>query len=308
MHVFIAGATGVLGRSLIPLLQQGGHSVRALVRSPVDAAALRRQHIEIVPKDLLAPDVDDWLPVVAAGCDAVIHAATAIPRNPAMLGAWDATARLRTEGTRYLLDAALAIGARCYIQQSIALAYPDSGDTWIDETTLLDTSTTRAPICAPVIVMEALVRAIDPARLAWCILRGGVFVGPGTAQDALLEQLRAGRAVVPGDGRNFISPVHVADMAAAVVAALELAPNGAICNIVDTPLRYGSYVDQLADRLGVARPPRDPALPRQPSYRCSNQMARTILGWAPIHAIWPDLATMRHDGTGTADPASQRGI
>src|SRR5947209_11513040 len=95
----------------------------------------------------------------------------------------DATTRLRTEGTRRLLDAALAAGAGRYLQQSIVMAYPDGGDRWLDEGTPLDDSPARAAVCAPVAAMEGMLRDTDPERLGWCILRGGIFVGPGTGQD-----------------------------------------------------------------------------------------------------------------------------
>lgn len=222
-----------------------------------------------------------------AGCDAAIHIATAIPRDFAAPGAWDANTRLRTDGTRRLLDATLAAGVPRYIQQSIVMAYADGGDDWLDENTPFDPSPAHAGTVAPVREMEAMVREAASDKLVWCILRGGQFVGPGTMQDDLVARVRAGQASVAGNGSNFISPIHVGDMATAVVAALEQASAGSICNIVDTPLRNGEYMDGLADRLGVAHPPRDPLLPLPPSYRCTNQAARETLGWRPTHSIWP---------------------
>jgi nucleoside-diphosphate-sugar epimerase len=92
--------------------------------------------------------------------------------------------------------------------------------------------------------------------------------------------------VVRGDGSNYLSAVNVADMASAVVAALERARGGGTFNIVDEPLRYGAYVDALADLVGAARPPRV-ALPLPPSWRCTNRAARVVLGWTPQAGIWP---------------------
>ena len=103
----------------------------------------------------------------------------------------------------------------------------------------------------------------------------------------LIARVRAGRVVVPGDGGNYLSPVHVADMAAAIAAALHAAPAGSTFNVVDEPLRYGDHVDRLADLLGAPRPPRDPARPRPPSFRCTNRAAREALGWEPRYSIWP---------------------
>ena len=281
MTVLVAGATGVLGRALIPLLIADQHRVLAVARnaSTADLPA----EVEAIDVNLLE---DDLLEIVH-GCDAVIHIATAIPSNPSESRGWDITARLRTVGTRRLLDAALACGVPRYLQQSIVMAYRDGGDAWLDERAPLDDSPERATICQPVIEMEAMIRRIDPTRLNWTILRGGSFVGAGTAQISLVEQLRRGDAVVAGDGSNYISPVNVADMASAIAAALELAPACSIFNIVDEPLRYRDYVDALADLAGVARPRRRPHLPPPPSWRCTNKAARTVLGWMPRERIWP---------------------
>ncbi len=287
MKIFIAGATGVLGRALLPLLIQQGSIVRTIARTQEKVHALELAGVEAVQGDLLAQETVRQLPDLMEGCDAVAHIATAIPRDRTAPGAWDVNTRLRTEGTRALLQASLAAGVRRYIQQSIVMAYPDGGDQWLDETTPLDASPDRASVNEPVIAMEDMVWDVAPEQLQWCILRGGNFVGPETMQDDLIEQLRVGRVTVPCDGRNFISLVHVADMATAVMAALESAPAGSVFNIVDEPVRNGEYLDRLAAMLNVPPPPRDPAQPCPRSQRCSNQAARSILGWTPVHGIWP---------------------
>ncbi len=287
MKIFIAGATGVLGRALLPLLIQQGSIVRTIARTQEKVHALELAGVEAVQGDLLAQETVRQLPDLMEGCDAVAHIATAIPRDRTAPGAWDVNTRLRTEGTRALLQASLAAGVRRYIQQSIVMAYPDGGDQWLDETTPLDASPDRASVNEPVIAMEDMVWDVAPEQLQWCILRGGNFVGPETMQDDLIEQLRVGRVTVPCDGRNFISLVHVADMATAVMAALESAPAGSVFNIVDEPVRNGEYLDRLAAMLNVPPTPRDPAQPCPRSQRCSNQAARSILGWTPVHGIWP---------------------
>lgn len=287
MRVFVAGATGVLGRALVPELARWGHAVRALARSP-EKAALLPPGTEVVLGDLLAPELEDKLAPTLAGCDAVLHMATAIPSDFKAPSAWEANTRLRTEGTRRLLAASLAVGAKIYVQQSIVMAYVDGGEEWLDESTPLDTSAERAEVCAPVREMEAQVLAVDPGRMRCIILRGGIFVGPGTFQDTLLARLRQGQEVVAGDGRSWVSLVHVADMARAVPAAMAHATAGAVFNIVDEPIRRGDYMDELARRLGGPPPQRDPALREQPSWRCANRTARQVLGWEPRHGIWPE--------------------
>ena len=287
MRVAIVGATGVLGRALVPLLLEHNYSVRALVRSPSKAREVLPPEIELAEGDLLAPDVDQQLPVFLEDCEAVLHIATAIPRDMSAPHAWDANNRLRTDGTRILLQATLKAGAKQYIQQSIVMAYPDRGDEWITEDTPFDASPERAEVNASVIIMEDLVRTLSAGRLRWCILRGGRFVGPGTFAENTLADLRNGTRVIAGNGQNFISLIHVADMASATVAALEHAPDRSIFNVVDEPLREGEYLDRLADAIGVGRPPRDPARPTPPSWRCRNQAARSILRWSPVHPIIP---------------------
>lgn len=287
MKVFIAGATGVLGRSLIPLLLQQGHTVRALVRSiekgPVEAG------VELSQGDLLSEETKERMPALMSGCQAALHIATAIPRDFGAPGAWDTNTRLRIEGTRSLLDASLAAGVERYIQQSITLVYEDGGDRWLDESTPFDASPPRARTSGPVIAMERMVRAVPLDKMAWCILRGGSFVGRGTAQEKTIQRLHEGEERVPCDGRNYVSMVNVADMAAAIVAALQLAPGGSIFNIVDEPLRQGDYLDRLATLVGAPPAPRDAAAPCPPSLRCSNQAARSVLGWSPKRGIWPEV-------------------
>src|SRR5579885_3611212 len=166
MRVFIVGATGVLGRALIPRLLKQGHTVRALVRSLERAADLADLGVDLRTGDLLDPGLEGRLPAMLAGCEAVVHAATAIPADPSAPHAWETNTRLRTEGTRRLLDAALASGAGRYLQQSIVMAYADGGDRWLSEDWPLDTSPQRAAVSVPVATMEGMVRAVEPGRLA----------------------------------------------------------------------------------------------------------------------------------------------
>ena len=289
MRIFIVGATGVLGRALLPILQQEGHTVRTLVRSEEKAQTLQQRGIEARVGDLLSQGIEPHLLKMLEGCDATFHIATAIPHNMSVPGAWESNTRLRVDGTQRLLQASLAVGVKIYIQQSITMAYPDSGDEWIYENTPLDASPQRAAINAPVIDMEDLVRDIAHEQLQWCILRGGNFVGPGTAQENLLAKIRAGKNVIPCDGSSFLSLIHVADMADAVSKALLHPLGGTIYNIVDEPIRSGDYLNHLAKLVGVAQPEQDYSQPCPPSWRCSNQAARTILGWAPTHSIWPSI-------------------
>lgn len=287
MKIAIVGPTGVLGRALIPMLLQNGNTVRALARSAVKAQSLFPQGVQVLECDLLSPEIGGSLPSLLDGCDAVAHIATAIPRDFTAPNAWDANTRLRTDGVRSLLDAARKAGVRRYIQQSITMAYPDMGDDWINEDTPLFTSPESAQTGSPVIAMEQMVRDTPLTELEWSILRGGSFVGKDTFQENLIERLRSGKETVPCDGRNFISLIHVMDIANAFTAALESASAGTIFNIVDEPIRNGDYLDQLADSIGAPRPGRNTTAECPPSWRCSNQAAKASLNWKPSHGIIP---------------------
>jgi nucleoside-diphosphate-sugar epimerase len=279
--ILVVGASGVLGRALVPRLIAGKHDVRCIARSASTAGLPAAA--ELIDADLLEDDLIEHV----RGCAAVVHIATAIPTDPSAPRAWDLTARLRTTGTKRLLDAALACHVPHYVQQSIVMAYRDGGDGWLDEQAPLDDSPGRAAICRPVIEMEAMIRNVPPQAIGWTILRAGPFVGVGTAETTLIDALRAGAVVVADGGSNYLSPVHVADMASAIALTIDLAPAGSTFNIVDEPLRYGDYVDAIADLVGVARPRRVAKMPPPPSWRCTNKAAQTTLGWIPRGPIWP---------------------
>ncbi len=290
MRVCVAGATGVLGRSLVPRLIAAGHSVQALARDVTKAESLfSGSAVEIVECDLLAPGMEARLIPMMKGCEAVIHAATAIPRNFTVPGALTANTHLRIRGTGRLQRAALEVGVTTFVQQSIIMAYRDGGSDWLDETTWIDQSPERREVCHPVAIMESMMRlyARQPKPMRWTILKGGIFVGPGTFQQDVVEQIRRGALVVPGDGSHYVSLVHVEDVADAYVIALERAPAASIFNISAEPLTYGEYVDAIADRLGVPHPLRDVTKPRPVSHRASTNAAREVLGWQAKHSIWP---------------------
>lgn len=286
MRVALVGPTGVLGRALVPLLMAKGFTVRLLARSAEKARRLFPEVAEVVECDLLAATAAE-LAFALLGCEAVAHIATAIPRDASAPDAWVANTRLRTEGVRKLLDGSLQAGAKRYLQQSITMAYADHGDEWITEDAPLDSAPQRAQVCGPVISMEGMVRDTPLEKLHWCILRGGSFVGKDTFQDDTIEGLRLGKTTVSCDGSNYVSFIHVDDIAAAFVAALERDPAGAVFNIVSEPLRQGDYLDRLAGSIGAPRPMRDASAPCPPSWRCSNQAARNKLSWLPRHSVIP---------------------
>jgi len=270
------------------MLLEQGDEVRALARSTEKAKQLFPQSVEIVECDLLAQDIEKTIKPLLYDCETVLHIATAIPSDSTVPNAWVANTRLRTDAVRMLLDASIAAGVKRYIQQSIIMAYPDCGDEWITEDMPLDTSPERAVVCSPVAAMETMIRGSSARGLDWCILRGGAFVGQDTFQDGVVEKLRAGKEIIPCNGENFLSLIHVTDMAAAFVAALKFAPTGSTFNIVDQPMRQHEYIDRLAASIGAEKPRREKNAACPPSWRCSNQRAKSVLNWLPTHAIIPE--------------------
>jgi nucleoside-diphosphate-sugar epimerase len=283
MRVVVVGATGVLGRSVIPRLIERGHSVRAVVRRPEQARVLERVGVEAMRGDMLDPASLDR---AVAGCDAALHLATAVPR-PGATPHWDMNDRIRRDGTRYLLDAATRSGARRYVQQSIALVYGEQGPRIANESTPL----APGPLAQSAVDMEGLVRA---SALDWRILRGGIFYGPGTGrEESWRAAARAGMLRAPGDGTGLVSLIHVADMARAVVLALDEGPPHATYNVVDDmPVTWRELYGYVAAQEGGSDPaPGGPVA--LPSLGCGNARIKADLGW------WPAYPTYR---SGLAQP------
>ena len=299
MRIFVAGATGVVGRRLIPLLISQGHAVTAAVRSPDKRVELTRAGAKPVSADLFSPAE---LHAAVRGHDAVVNMATHIPSPPwrvVLRSAWAENDRVRREGSANLVDAAIAGGAARFIQESFAPVYPDCGDQWIDETTPLSpTAYNRTVLDAE----RSAKRFTDSGRVG-VVLRFGAFYGPdaGHLLD-MIRMVRKGRAPMPGDPGAYMSSVSHDDAASAVAAALVAAP-GPYNVVDDEPLTHREYFDSLAAALGVA-PPRLPPRWVTPlfgsigrllarSLRISNLRFRSSSPWVPrypsVREGWPSV-------------------
>jgi nucleoside-diphosphate-sugar epimerase len=275
--VAVLGATGVYGRHLVPRLVAAGHRVRALVRRPEAAAALAAAGV-----DVRAADIFDGasLRSALAGCDTAINLATALP-SPTKSGDFDLNDRIRREGVPVFLAACEAAGVGRIIQQSIAMVHAGGADAWANEDSFF--SIPRDNIAGRAIAaandMEAAVRATS---LDWALLRGALFYGPGTGfDDDCFARAQAGNLRLPGDGEDYVTLVHVADMAAATVAALQRWPSGQALIIADdAPTRWRELFAYIATAAGGAAPQAG-GPPRLPSFRLRNHRAREALGWAP---------------------------
>lgn len=284
--VLVVGGTGVLGRALVPLLLADGH--RVTVYAPARRLHLLPAGVGRIPGDLLAWDADRRLREVLTGQDAVVNAAGAMPADPGSPGAWTPMARVRREGTRALARAVRWARVPRLVQLSITMAYPDGGDSWLDESTPLDPDPARAEVVGPVAAAEDAVGRLLPDGVSVLVLRAARLVGPGTFQDAQRAGLRAGRLPVRGDADRFVSMVHVADAAAAVAAAVVRPSVTGTLNVSAEPLRVGAYFSDLARAEQAAAPRTEPDAPADlPSHRVTARAARARLGWHPVCDIVP---------------------
>ncbi|HSU14791.1 NAD(P)-dependent oxidoreductase [Longimicrobium sp.] len=289
MDIFVTGATGVLGRPVVRLLKAAGYRVRALSRSASNDAMLRRMGAEPARGTLF--DAAALGPAMA-GTTAVLHLATRIPprsrsRAP---GAWAENDRIRTEGTRALVDAALAGGVETLLYPGVCFVYADGGGAWIDAQT---GEIEAGPLLASTLAAEAEVRRFAAAGRRGIVLRMGYFYAP-EAESTLdtLALARRGAAILAGPGDAFYPSIWVDDAAAAVLAALRAAPAGVYDVVDDEPLTRRELARTVAEAAGrpfVVRPPvwllklaggREAGFLAR-SQRVSNARFRAATGWAP---------------------------
>jgi nucleoside-diphosphate-sugar epimerase len=278
-RIAVLGATGVYGRHLLPRLVEAGHHVRALVRRPETAAVAAACGAE-----LAAADIFDEASVRAglAGCDVAINLATSLP-GPTSRGDYAKNDQLRREGTPIFVHACRDAGVPRILQQSIAMTHAGGGDAWADETTVhpVEAEGMAAAAIAAVRAMEATVEA---SGLDWLVLRGGLFYGPGTGfDDGWFARAQSGTLRLPQDGRDYVSLVHIADMAAATVAAIRhWPPRQALIVADDHPAPWRDVFSYVCAVAGSA-PPQPGGRALMPSFRVRNRRAREALSWAPMY-------------------------
>lgn len=224
MRVVVAGASGVIGRQVVPMLTAAGHEVVGLARSDARAAEVERAGATVGVADVL--DRDAVVRVVRdIAPDAVVHMATAIPHvlDPRRLARqFETTNRLRTEGTRNLVEAVRAAGVHRFVAQGLAYAYDPAGDgrpATEDDPLWMSPPRRFAPVLAALRELERLT-----ARAGGLVLRLGHLYGPGSAYAAdglFVRQIRAGKLPILGRGTAVFSFIHAAEAASAIVAAVE---------------------------------------------------------------------------------------
>ena len=301
MNIFLAGATGAVGRALVPKLLERGHTVTGTTRSPEKAEALRALGVTPVIVDGLDRDAV-IAAVAAAGPDAIVHEMTALSEMSDLRHferEFAATNRLRTEGTDNLLAAARAAGVARFVAQSYAgWPYERRGGPVKTEDDPLD----PAPPAQMRATLQAIRHVEDAVTNAGGVaLRYGGFYGPGTGLAPGGEQwemVHARKFPIVGDGGGVWSFVHIDDAATATIAALERWTPGEVFNVVDDePAPVREWLPALASSIG-ARPPRH--VPRWVArlmgehvvaMMCeirgaSNAKARAVLDWSPAWPTW----------------------
>jgi nucleoside-diphosphate-sugar epimerase len=293
MKIFITGATGVLGRRVVPQLVQSGHQVRGLARTEGNVTLLRSFGAEPVHVDLFDRAA---LTQAVEGCDAILHLATRIPStmNLGKRSAWVETDHLRREGTRTVVDAALAQQVQTVIYPSICFAYPDSGAQWIDAT--IDKPLVGEYYATTFDAEREMQRFAEAGRRG-ITLRMGFFYGPESSQSQ--DQLRFARwgvASVGGRPDAYHPFVVIEDAARAIVAALDHAPAGTYDIVEDEPPTTAEINAAMAKAVGRRRLHSLPDFLVQMmlgreiksvmsrSQRVSNRRFKDATGWSPRYS------------------------
>jgi len=302
MRVFVAGGTGVIGRRLVPQLVDAGHQVTATTRTPGKAQQLRS--LGATPAVVDALDEQAVAAAVrAAAPEVVMNQLTRLPRryNPRRLRPWfEATSRLRVEGTRHLLAAAREVGARRFVYQSIAFMYALCGPAVVDEDapTAADAPHPYGPVFRSTLTGERM--ALEAEGIDGVVLRYGQLYGPGTyfASDGdFARQARLRLLPVVGGGRGVFSFLHVDDAASAAVCSTTRGRG--VYNVVDDdPAPGREWIPVFAEAAGASPPMRVPRWMTRllagawatatltDSRGASNARAKRELGWRPRHPGW----------------------
>jgi 2-alkyl-3-oxoalkanoate reductase len=301
MRVFVAGASGVVGKPTVRQLVEAGHEVVGMTRREERVTEIREAGAEAVVCD--AFDSEGLREaVVAAQPEVVLHALTALPprfdpKSDYLAG----TNRVREEGTRNLVAAAKAAGARRIVAESVAFFYEPEG-SWVKEEgapLFRDPPGRFAAACEALVSLEKQV--LEAGEPEGVVLRFGWFYGPGTYYDrggSVADETSKRRYPLIGSGDGRFSFIHTEDGAAAYVAAVDRGSPGVYNVVDDEPAALREWLPAYADALGAKPPRRVPAwLARLVAGKdlvstavtmrgASNAKAKRELGWQPAHPSW----------------------
>ena len=302
MRVFVAGATGAIGRQLVPRLVAAGHEVHGMTRSKSKQGLLAEMGAVAVVADALDPDqVADA--VGKAKPDVIVHQLTALAGKGfrGLSQRIDMTNRLRNEGTDHLLSAGQAVGVKRFVAQSNASLYARTGGPVKTEEDPLDTTPPRKQreVTAAILHLEEAV--LGAAWTEGIVLRYGGFylpgagVGPGGETH---ELIRKRQFPLVGDGRGVWSFIHLGDAAEATLAAVEHGKRGVYNIVDDDPAPVAEWLPTLTRMLSGKKPRRLPpfvvrlvagefgVLMMTEARGASNAKAKRELGWRPAHPSW----------------------
>jgi nucleoside-diphosphate-sugar epimerase len=300
MKIFVAGATGAIGKRLVPMLVARGDEVVGMTSRPDNAEAVRSLGAEPAIANALDPAAV-MRAVTQAEPDVVVHQLTAL-KNLRNLKKFDdefaVTNRLRTKGTAHLITAARAAGARRLVAQSYGgWTYAPTGGGLKTEDDPLDPDppARQRESLAALRQLEQAVLGVDD--LEGVVLRYANFYGPGTGLEhggSFVEMVTKRRMPLVGDGGGVWSWVHIDDAARATIAAIDRGTPGSVYNICDDePLPVAVWLPELAQAVGAKPPRRVPVwigrlaagevgVSMMTRIRgVSNAKARRELGWSP---------------------------
>ena len=276
-RIAVIGATGVLGRHVVPRLAGRGHQVVAQYRNDT-----HRVGLEAVGADAVQADIMDAasLARLMDGADAVVNLATSIP-SPGSAATWQMNDTIRRTGTANLIEAARLTGCSRIVQQSVCLVHAGLAESLVTE----NSPRKAGPVTASAIDMEDMLLAAPDLDVR--IARGGTFYGPGTSRVAQWQSLAArGELAVPGDGTDHVSLIRVEDMAQACLLLAEgdgLA--GAWLVTDDEPVTWIALFSHLCALAGA--PPAKTGGPEiLPALRASNAALKAATGWSPMFATY----------------------
>lgn len=303
MKVFVAGASGAIGRPLVRQLVAAGHEVTGMTRREERAEQIRAAGAKAVICDAF-DRLGLEAAVSAAAPEAVVHLLTALPPRIDYRAKQDPLAptnRVRSEGTRNLVAAAKAAGARRLIAESVAFFYAPQGD-WVKSEEAPLFGAAPPPFGDAATALGELERQVLEAEgIEGIVLRYGWLYGPGTyyaADGSLTEDALKRRLPVVGKGSGTFSFVHVDDAASATAAALEHGAPGAYNVVDDEPAPGHEWTPAFAAAIGAKKPFRVPvwlarlvagagAVSMATELRgASNAKAKRELGWQPRYPSW----------------------
>ena len=303
MRVLVAGATGAVGRALVPELLRRGHEVVGTTRNPGKAPVMGAPLVRMNGLD----EAEVLSAVRKVKPDAIVHQMTSLTNVKDLKHLdkeFEPTNRLRTLGTRFLLAAARQARTRHFVAQSFT-GWPNAraGGPIKTEADPLDPTPPPAMRQTLNAIRELEQTVLEITDLHAVALRYGAFYGPGTSIASggdVVEMVRQRRLPIVGDGGGVWSFIHIADAATATANAIEGGPSGFYNIVDDEPAPVRVWLPELAVILG-AQPPRhvptwiarwligEAGVSMMTKIRgSSNEKAKRLLGWTPANCTWRD--------------------